>query len=192
MYSPPYIFFHGRNHYWDKGTDPALHKLSSLNDAPPDLLPSLGINVSEPATLVTWLNTNSAALITDITIFIDATDRSPQRWYLLLSKLQEEATNIQSLAVYWDAEGMHTGLGTSVAFVRRLAQLKVMRSVNIGGFYAKCWPEYLEENLGLKPVNTQSSPIWDQLRRNYQRGAERLNPWVDSEEENNSPTTFPF
>jgi len=182
MYSPPYIFFHGRKGNWEEGTDPALHNLSSLNNAPPHLLPSLGINVSEPDALVAWLNTNSAALISDLTIFIDATDNSPQRWCSLFDILQREATNIQSLRVYWDAEGMHTGLGRSVAFVRNLVLLKVTRSVEIGGFYAKHWPKYLEENLGLKAVNTQDNPVWNRLLGNYQKGTERLNPWVDTEE----------
>jgi len=182
MYSPPYIFFHNRNvkGYWNDGTDPALHKLSSLNEAPPESLPSLGINVSEPETLVAWLNTNSAALISDLSIHVEATDTSPQRWYSLFDKLQQEGTNIQSLSVYWDAEGMHTGLGRSVAFVRKLTLLKVIRSVKIGGFYAKHWPKYLEEKLGLKVVIGQDNPVWDRLRRDYQRGTELLNPWVDT------------
>lgn len=188
MYSPPYIFFHSRKGYWWKqGTDPSLQKLPTLNNAPHDLLPSLAINVSQPDTLMTWLEINNAALISDLTIFLNATydAPSPQRWCVLFDKLRREATNIQNLSVYWDAEGpIHIGLGKSVVFVRGLALLKVKRSVDIGGFYAKHWPRYLEENMGLKPVNKDNVPgsPWEALLRNYQRGTERLNPWIDSKD----------
>ena len=156
MYSPPYIFFHSPKGYrWEEGTDPGLQKLSTLNDAPHNLLPSLAINVSQPDALMTWLEINNAALISDLTISLDAAYvASPQRWCVLFDKLRQEATNIQNLSVYWDAEGpIHIGLGKSVVFVRGLALLKIKRSVEIGGFYAKHWPRYLEENMGLKPVN---------------------------------------
>src|SRR5205809_122039 len=138
MYSPPYIFFHSQKGYWWKqGTDPTLQRLPTLNDAPHDRLPSLAINVSQPDALMTWLEINNAALISDLIIFLDATDvaPSPQRWCVLFNKLQQEATNIQNLSVYWDAEcPIHIGLGKSVVFVRGLALLKVKRSVDIGGF----------------------------------------------------------
>jgi len=188
MYSPPYLFFHSRKGYWwAQGTDPALQKLPTLNDTPHDLLPSLTINVSQPDALMTWLEINNGALISDLTIFLDATDvaPSPQRWCVLFHKLQREATNIQNLSVYWDAEGpIHIGLGKSVVFVRGLALLKVKRSVDIGGFYAKHWPRYLEENMGLKPVNKDCVPgsSWERSLRNYQRGTERLNPWIDTKD----------
>jgi hypothetical protein len=42
-----------------------------------------------------------------------------------------------------------------VVFIRGLAQLKVKKSVEIGGLYAKHWPRYLEEKMGLKPVDKQ-------------------------------------
>ena len=60
-------------------------------------------------------------------------------------------------------------MGKSVVFVRGLALLKVKRSVDIGGFYAKRWPRYLEEKIGLKPVNKDDVPgsLWEGLLRNY-------------------------
>lgn len=201
MYSSPYIFFHdGKGHRWAKGTDPALQKLDTLNDASKELLPSLIVNVSEPDSLMTWLGTNSAALISDLFIFVRATSfaPSPQRWCLLFDKLQREATNIQHLSVYWDAEGpwgtkppwnlddpLHFGLGQSVVFVRGLALLKVKRSVEISGLYAVHWPTYLEEKIGLMPVNKQNLPGTPRNRslRDYQKGTERLNPWTNGEDD---------
>lgn len=199
MYSPPYIFFHSRTGFrWEDGVDPILQKLKSLNDAPSDLLPSLTINVSQPGALMTWLSTNNAALITNLFIFVDpvvSLSPSPQQWCRLFDKLQQDATNLQGLTVYWDAEGPwgtrkpwkiedigHVGLGRSVVFIRGLAQLKVKESVEIGGFYAKYWPRYLEEKIGLKPVENTSKGYWEQALRDYQDYTERLNPWVDTED----------
>ncbi|KAI4686260.1 hypothetical protein J4E81_008611 [Alternaria sp. BMP 2799] len=129
----PCMFFHRKEGYsWQKGTEPA----------PDDLLQSVAINVSQPDALMTWLETNDATVISDLTVFVDATDDapSPQRWCLLFDRLQREATKIQDLSVYWDAEGYRIGLGKSVVFVRGLAQLKVEKSLDIGGHYAMHWP----------------------------------------------------
>ena len=71
-----------------------------------------------------------------------------------------------------------------MVFIRGLAQLKVKKSVEIGGFYAKHWPRYLEEKMGLKPVDKQRVPgsSWEWSLRDYQEGTERLNPWVDTKD----------
>ena len=200
MYSPPYIFFHSRTSFrWEDGVDPILQKLKSLNDAPSDLLPSLTINVSHPGALMTWLITNNAALITNLFIFVDAVvsdSPTPQQWCRLFDKLQQDATNLQGLTVYWDAEGpwgtrkpwkiedmIHAGLGRSVVFIRGLAQLKVKKSVEIGGFYAKHWPSYLEEKVGLKPVeNNPSEGSRERALRDYQSNTGGLDPWVNTED----------
>lgn len=78
MYSPPHIFFHRQKGYWwANGTDPTLQKLPTLNHAPHGRFPSLAVNVSQPDALMTWLEINNAALITDLTIFLDATAAAP-------------------------------------------------------------------------------------------------------------------
>ena len=167
----PCMFFHRQEGYsWQKGTGPA----------PDDLLQSVAINVSQPDALVTWLETNNGAVISDLTVFVDATDHapSPQRWCLLFDKLQREATKIQDLSVYLDAEGWRVGLGKSVVFVRGLAQLKVERSLEVSGQYAIHWPRYLEEKMGLKPFDRNIFPgsPWIDILRKYQRGTESLYP----------------
>jgi hypothetical protein len=125
--------------------------------------------------------------VSDLTVFVDATDSapSPQRWCLLFDKLQREATNVQNLSVYWDAEGpIHIGLGKSVVFIRGLAQLKVERSLEIGGSYAMHWPRYLEEKMALKPVDKNIFPgsPWVDMLKKYQRETESRNPWVNTED----------
>ncbi|KAI1372395.1 hypothetical protein F4677DRAFT_432741 [Hypoxylon crocopeplum] len=146
-----------------------------------------------------WLATNNAALVSDLSIFLHATSisSSPPLWCRLFDKLQREATNIQHLSIYWDADGpwgmrppwniedaLHPGLGRSVVFVRGLAQLRVRKGVEIGGFYAKHWPRYLEEKMGLKPVDKQNVPgsSWERSLIDYQIGTERLNPWTDTKD----------
>ena len=173
----PYMLFHSQKGYsWKRGTEPA----------PDDLLQSVAINVSQPDALMTWLETNNASLISDLNVHVDATDAapSPQRWCLLFDKLQREATNIQNLEVFWDAEGTHMGLGKSVVFVRGLAQLKVEKSLEIAGHYAMHWPGYLEEEMGLKPVAKDIFPgsDWVKMLRNYQRGTESRDPRVITED----------
>ena len=87
--------------------------------------------------------------------------------------------------MYWDAEGpIHIGLGKSVVFVRGLAQLKVEKSLEIGGFYATHWPRYFEEKMALKPVdkNIFSGRPWVGMLKKYQRGTASRNPWVDTED----------
>ena len=68
---------------------------------------------------------------------------------------------------------------------RRLALLKVKRSVVLRVFHAKQWLAYLEETIGLKPVNwdTRAKQLSRQLLRDYQRGAEHLDSWIDAETE---------
>ncbi|KAH7113770.1 hypothetical protein B0J11DRAFT_541288 [Dendryphion nanum] len=188
MYSAPYMFFHRSKGYsWHAETDPALQAFPTLNNVPRALLPSLAINVSQPDALMEWLGTNSAALITDLTIFVDAVDIAPsaQKWCILFEKLAQDATNIQNLSIYWDSEGpIHIGLGRSVVFVRGVARLKVKKSIDIAGFYATKWPRYLEAKMGLKPVNRQLAPgnNWAEILRKYQRGTEHLDPWKDTED----------
>ncbi|KAF2129198.1 hypothetical protein P153DRAFT_366631 [Dothidotthia symphoricarpi CBS 119687] len=200
MYPPPYLIFNRPVGYtWEAGADPASQILDSLNDAPIDLLPGLTIRVAEPDALVVWLETNNAALITDLYIFVGPTidGPSPERWCRLFNKLHQDATNLKHLDVYWDAEGpwdhskppwdideiLHFGLGESVVFVRGLARLNVSQSVKIGGFYAKHWPPYLEEKLGIRPINIQAGiKDWDRLLKGYQKGTERLNPWTDKKD----------
>lgn len=171
MYSPPRIMFHSpAGHNWDERNDPALRRLGALNEAPRDLLPSLAINVSQPRALMVWLERNNAALISDLWVFVDAwSDPSAvPDWCRLFDVLRQKATNIRTLNVYWDAEGPWgtrkpwyitrdypmPGLGMNLAFVRGLGGIKVQSQVDLGGFYAKHWPRYLEEMMCLRPVNT--------------------------------------
>ena len=179
----PYIFFHSPSgHWWEEGTDPILLNCRSINEeAVQHLLSSLSVNVSKPDALLAWLETNDASYITALHVHLDAYDKAPSaaRWSRLFEKLRREATNLQHLSVYWDHEGyLHRGLGKDISFVQALVQLKVTKTISIGGFYAQRWPEYLEEKMGLKPSNDQNIPgsTWSRMLKNYQKGTEGIRP----------------
>jgi hypothetical protein len=114
---------------------------------------------------------------------LDANKSDAQVWFPLLDKLAREATNIQTLCIYWDAEGWTmTGLGRSVPFVQKVAQLEVQKSVEICGFYAPAWPAFLEERMGLRPLDRQDSEGWRGEKRKYQRFCEGLDPWAGADD----------
>lgn len=179
-------------HSFRNGTDPRLRSLKTLNDAPKDLLPSLTLNISEPDPLLSWLENKDASLITDHFLFpLPFHLHTARRWCRLFDRLSRDATNIQILSIYYDAEGpwgttppwdmedpLNYGMGQSVEFIRGVARLKVHKSVEIDGWYAVHRPAYLEERIGLKPV-VKEYPYWSydaRALRDYQDGTDRLNP----------------
>ncbi|KAF9694500.1 hypothetical protein EKO04_007301 [Ascochyta lentis] len=180
----PCIFFDKLQGFeWEEGTDPLLQALTTLNDAPPWLLSSLTVNVSEPDALLTWIDTNNAALITELFIYCPATAITPHAWCRLFDRLSQEATNIQDLQVYWDWDWESitpsmAGLGKSLTFVRALGALKVKGNLTICGFYAKNWPMYLSGRIGTPPFNPQISKgnEWEIALERYQFGTEALMP----------------
>ncbi|KZM23931.1 uncharacterized protein EKO05_0009324 [Ascochyta rabiei] len=186
LHSKPCVFFDAsQGVHWGEGTDPLLQAMTTLNDAPKWLLPSLTVNVSHPDALLTWINTNNAALITELFIYCPATDDAPttHAWCQLFDKLSREATNIQDLQVYWDWDHESTaptmpGLGKSLTFVRALGALRVKGNLTICGFYAKHWPMYLSSRIGTPPYNPQigNGSEWEMTLERYQVGTEGLIP----------------
>jgi len=97
-------------------------------------------------------------------------------WCQVLNKLADEATSLESVYVYFnDAGWMHPGAGKDLNFVRALGRMKVSRSMEIRGLFAKHWPQYLEEKLGM-PVWDPQDHEQDEWLRKYQRGTEKLIP----------------
>lgn len=199
MYDPPYMFSCALSsgHSFKDGTDPRLQDFKTLNDAPKDLLPSLTVNVSGPNPLLAWLDNNDASLITDLFFFLyPFRPHTAKEWTPLFDKLSREATNIQTLSIYFDADGpwgtkppwdiedqIHYGMGQSVVFIQGIARLKVHKSLEIEGFYAMHWPAYLAEQIGLKPI-VKELPYTDYARalRDYQVGTDKLDPWTQTKD----------
>jgi len=133
-------------------------------------------------------------------------DLSP--WLRLLHILAEEASGLRSIKLKWCAGFMENprkferrvlerGLGDQLDFVRALGKIQGLETLVIDGYYAKNWPAYLEERMG---VRVQTIDQWlDEMRlrgdledhiqyicdvneqylqdlREYQQGTEELIP----------------
>jgi hypothetical protein len=91
--------------------------------------------------------------------------------------LARDATDLQHLSVYWDAEGWMQGLGKDVTFLRALVMLRVKSTIVIEGFYAVRWPEFMERKMGLRPVQQSlRSRTWVRMVSGFQRGTEGIIP----------------
>jgi len=100
-------------------------------------------------------------------------------WCKLLNKLADEATGLEYVYVYLDAEEElgHYGAGKDLNFVRALGRMKISRRLEIDGYFATEWPRYLEGKLGMPVWDTQGhSQNYSLLLREYQRGTESLIP----------------
>lgn len=83
------------------------------------------------------------------------------QWLRLLHILSEKTTGLRSIKLVWDAirdypsnsihiGGEKRGLGDNVLFVRALARIQGLEKLEIGGYYAKHWPQYLEDNMNVQ------------------------------------------
>lgn len=74
-------------------------------------------------------------------------------WLQLLSILAEEASGLRCIKLAWgaDVERMGgRGLGDNLEFVRALGKIQRLEKLVIEGYYAKNWPAYLEERMGVR------------------------------------------
>lgn len=146
------------------------------------------ISVSDSRGLLQWLQRpeNSLDRVVTLSIFIHATTldpalspmffRSPRDqtlddWLHLFKYMTPRLRSLKNLSVYWDCEGMHRGLGKSLAFIRALAGIRPSEGVEMAGFYAVNWPQYLGKQM-------QVAVIRDHLHglRSFQAGTEGLWP----------------
>ncbi|KAF2241529.1 hypothetical protein BU26DRAFT_172565 [Trematosphaeria pertusa] len=74
-------------------------------------------------------------------------------WLQLLDILAEEASGLRCLQLGWGAyvgKIGGRGLGDNLDFVRALGKIQGLEKLVIEGFYAKNWPAYLEERMGVR------------------------------------------
>ncbi|KAN0086460.1 hypothetical protein V8E54_000148 [Elaphomyces granulatus] len=84
-------------------------------------------------------------------------------WLGLLYLLAEEASGLRCIRLCWDSNlGDHLaygeqeawdwwrGLGDNLLFVRALGKIQGLEELVIEGYYAKNWPSYLEERMGVQ------------------------------------------
>jgi hypothetical protein len=73
-------------------------------------------------------------------------------WLQLLYLLAEEASGLRCIELGWggNLKRMWRGLGDNLDFVRALGKIKGLEKLVIKGYYAKNWPAYLDERMGLR------------------------------------------
>jgi len=81
-------------------------------------------------------------------------------WLQLLYILAEEASGLRCIELGWGADSefpqqlrrgaRERGLGDNLEFVRALGKIQTLEKLVISGFYAKKWPAYLEERMGVR------------------------------------------
>lgn len=109
----------------------------------------------------------------DVSWHYDCSDNFP--WYPFLDKLAQEAVGLRHLYVYWGGRGT-IGAGKDLVFVRKLAKIRNLQTMVIGGFYAMHWPSYLSEKLGVRVVEDEHPKGWDYTYRCFQQDTEDLIP----------------
>ena len=81
-------------------------------------------------------------------------------WLQLLYILAEEASGLRCIELGWGADcefswhlergARERGLGDKLDFVRALGKIRGLEKLVISGYYAKNWPAYLEERMGVR------------------------------------------
>jgi hypothetical protein len=77
-------------------------------------------------------------------------------WLQLLSMLARQATGLRHIELIWDlhiefpCSIWHRGFGDNVDFVRALGTIQGLEKLVIKGYYAKNWPAYLSERMGVQ------------------------------------------
>lgn len=81
-----------------------------------------------------WLESNNAALITDVALFVGGyTEHTLHEWIRVCDELAARTTNIQKLDITWEKRAAAEHVG----FVRALSRIKVEDSLVIGGMYLR-------------------------------------------------------
>ena len=161
------------------------------NEASPTLYSKNKFLVCEPELVHRWLleiGPVNIKLLKSIRIWVEANlfdglfdfnfrryaGKKLSLWYKLLNKLAADATELQHIFIYWDAEITDSLYGAvrDLRFVRELAKIQGLQSMVISGYYAKHWPSYLVAQMG---CSVHEDVNW-QFLSEYQQGTEDLKP----------------
>ncbi|KAL4916308.1 hypothetical protein BDW62DRAFT_186503 [Aspergillus aurantiobrunneus] len=149
------------------------------------------------------IGATNTRLIKSLEIWVPCICRDVSPWIALLRMLAKKAQGLRYLEIAWSTGyyfphsllmGLsHRGLGGDVLFVRNLAKVRQLETLEIAGFYAVRWPEYLRKTMGKKGIQVNDRPGnpkrlhnkgcecgWDELQLKvfeaYQKGTRHLNP----------------
>jgi hypothetical protein len=150
--------------------------------------------IDDPSWALSWLNQISRDNIKHLAklrIFVSAVynlgpypdicDRPPTglKWCELFDKLAGEAIGLRDIYINWDAEPSlwHFGEGFDVDVVRALARINGLHKLEIAGYFAKEWPAYLEEKVGMKVWERQGqTEFYLKHLEKFQRDIKDLSP----------------
>ena len=118
--------------------------------------------ISEPEQmfrLITQIGPKNFKLVKSLNIWVPwLTEIGP--WLKFLNVLAKEASGLRVIELRWDKKSdfpwelmrgaKERGLGDSLQFVRALGQIQGLEKLVIKGYYAKLWPAYLKEKMGVE------------------------------------------
>jgi hypothetical protein len=86
-------------------------------------------------------------------------------WLDLLHVLAEEAGGLRYIKLTYDAiPPQKRGLGDNLDFVRAFGKIQGLETLVLEGFYAKNWPAYLEERMGVRVQTIHQRPDEHEMR----------------------------
>ena len=150
--------------------------------------------IDDPSWALSWLDQisrDNVKHLAKLRIFVSAvynlgphpsiSDRPPTgpKWCELFNKLASEAISLRDIYIYWDAEPYfwHFGGGFDVNVVRALARINGLHKLEIDGYFAKEWPAYLEEKVGMKVWEGQGQEErYLKWLKKFQRDIKDLSP----------------
>ena len=99
-------------------------------------------------------------LLRSMSIWVPWRSAELDLWLRVLHTLAKHASGLRSIELAWGADcefprvlvrgAEQRGLGDNLEFVRALGQIKGLEKLAIRGYYAKRWPAYLEQEVGVK------------------------------------------
>ncbi|KAJ8112759.1 hypothetical protein OPT61_g4950 [Boeremia exigua] len=153
------ILLHSIKDPQNRTMEPALLRTCKqvYKEANPMLYSHNVFSISEPQQmtgLIRQIRFHNLSLIKSLHIWVPHM-ATPLPWIQLLQTLADNAHGLRRIELAWGAvldEGGSgsRGLGSDLDFVRALGQLRGLKELVISGFYARNWPTYLSETLGVQ------------------------------------------
>ena len=149
--------------------------------------------IDDPSGALRWLaqiGRDNVGSLTKLRFFIhavyhpypDICGRPPPnspKWCELFDRLASEAKGLREIHIYWDAEPIlrHYGGGSDVDVVRALARITGLQKLEIDGYFAKEWPAYSMDKVGVQVWKRQGQrECYSKELRKFQRDVKDLSP----------------
>lgn len=139
---------------------PALLRSCKIiyNEASPVLYSKNTFYVDNPKTMIMFLQQIgpfNTMRLSKLDIWVAWGMHGP--WIELFALLSKRATGLRKITIAWGGcwrsapEGIR-GLGDDLNFVRALSKIRGLDILEVSGYYAKAWPAFLEERMGVRVI----------------------------------------